>query len=855
MSTVQSEQNALADAEALFIWERQARPVMESIATAGDSPARAVVVGNAGSGKSTMLRELHRLLADRDAAPLLWGDSVDVSRVPASQALLVDDLHLLDSPRIASIRARAEDPDAALVVTSRPWPRVDALTSISRSLERSRPAIVLGHVSRSDVLTYLRAADQVIAGSCVDDILQFTGGVSWLVSEALALHDARDCADDSGHRAVMRAVEDRIAHRLDTISVELRLEIEALCVSPAGHDRLHAERDDIIAQGYAEGLLMRNGQPVPLVRAAVRSTIPVTRLIDLSANVADGLALSAAAGDSSYRDWVGGIQDPAIGAALMEHADRALDSDPGRAFELYVGALDCGLNPTALIGRQAQAAWASGNADLAASLLDSVPSSGPIPDSDRVADTSAAIWSMRGMMRMSDTVYRSLVPVGTETRARATIAAFGVGRMPEAVDSAQAPGLPSTLRVALELLDRGLRASMTADSTESAIADLVRASEMYTSAATSAPIPELPAVIAAIVAMNVGDLDVAHDVIENAIRGEQGGAWARTRLLLWRSWIAVQKARPGEARSALTHALEASSTRSARDTLLAQAIRVAIARRYEDSASLEAAWSAARDSILHTEVDLYLLLPLAELVTAAARVDDPGRLRPHFVSGLGIVEQLGSPPVWTTHLHWAGIQHGILLNLPDALEPHARALVTATAHSPIAAVMAQAGRVWTATLAGSVDADAVEAAAHGLASAGLGWDGARLAGHGANRTSDRRISARLLSCARELHPQEVTRKVARADDDAKSAAPAGPSGFTLSERERDVARLVLQGKTYAEIGETIFISPRTAEHHIAHIRRRLGASSRSDLIAKLRVVVDQDAGTGERAPIGQGQDA
>ncbi len=58
---------------------------------------------------------------------------------------------------------------------------------------------------------------------------------------------------------------------------------------------------------------------------------------------------------------------------------------------------------------------------------------------------------------------------------------------------------------------------------------------------------------------------------------------------------------------------------------------------------------------------------------------------------------------------------------------------------------------------------------------------------------------------------------------------------------------MLQGKTYAEIGETIFISPRTAEHHIAHIRRRLGATSRSDLIAKLRVVVEQSARGGERA--------
>ena len=53
---------------------------------------------------------------------------------------------------------------------------------------------------------------------------------------------------------------------------------------------------------------------------------------------------------------------------------------------------------------------------------------------------------------------------------------------------------------------------------------------------------------------------------------------------------------------------------------------------------------------------------------------------------------------------------------------------------------------------------------------------------------------------------------------------------------------MIEGKTYAEIGASIFISPRTAEHHIARIRRRLGATTRSDLITKLRLVIDAGAG-------------
>ena len=48
---------------------------------------------------------------------------------------------------------------------------------------------------------------------------------------------------------------------------------------------------------------------------------------------------------------------------------------------------------------------------------------------------------------------------------------------------------------------------------------------------------------------------------------------------------------------------------------------------------------------------------------------------------------------------------------------------------------------------------------------------------------------------------------------------------------------MLEGKTYREIGEAIYISPRTAEHHIARMRRRLGAENRSDLLVRLRLAL------------------
>jgi pimeloyl-ACP methyl ester carboxylesterase/DNA-binding CsgD family transcriptional regulator len=59
-------------------------------------------------------------------------------------------------------------------------------------------------------------------------------------------------------------------------------------------------------------------------------------------------------------------------------------------------------------------------------------------------------------------------------------------------------------------------------------------------------------------------------------------------------------------------------------------------------------------------------------------------------------------------------------------------------------------------------------------------------------------------------------------------APAAAEGIEeLSSRERDVLRLVAEGLTDAEIAERLVLSPHTVHRHVANIRRKLGAHSRS----------------------------
>jgi DNA-binding CsgD family transcriptional regulator len=63
---------------------------------------------------------------------------------------------------------------------------------------------------------------------------------------------------------------------------------------------------------------------------------------------------------------------------------------------------------------------------------------------------------------------------------------------------------------------------------------------------------------------------------------------------------------------------------------------------------------------------------------------------------------------------------------------------------------------------------------------------------------------------------------------------------TLSDREREVARLVVAGQTYREIGGRLYISAKTVEHHVSRMRQRLGAGTRSDLLARLRAELAEE---------------
>ena len=78
---------------------------------------------------------------------------------------------------------------------------------------------------------------------------------------------------------------------------------------------------------------------------------------------------------------------------------------------------------------------------------------------------------------------------------------------------------------------------------------------------------------------------------------------------------------------------------------------------------------------------------------------------------------------------------------------------------------------------------------------------------------------------RYVHPELGARLI-----DADAAAHRHAEEDPLSEREREVLRLLALGHTNQEIAKQLFISVRTAETHRAHIMQKLRLGSRAELV-------------------------
>jgi DNA-binding NarL/FixJ family response regulator len=87
-------------------------------------------------------------------------------------------------------------------------------------------------------------------------------------------------------------------------------------------------------------------------------------------------------------------------------------------------------------------------------------------------------------------------------------------------------------------------------------------------------------------------------------------------------------------------------------------------------------------------------------------------------------------------------------------------------------------------------------------------------------------AVRAVAAGERYVPPALGARLLAAEVEERQRAEADP----LSEREREVLRLLALGHTNQEIAKLLYISVRTAETHRAHIMQKLRLSSRAELV-------------------------
>ncbi|WP_284229497.1 isoniazid response ATPase/transcriptional regulator IniR [Mycobacterium antarcticum] len=816
-----------------------------SWASTPTEPAKVLVSGGVGTGKTLLLNEIRSSLR---ASGLTVIARVPRDADPADAAVVIDDAHLLDTSELERLRELVGDRAATMVLAIEPLSHRPALTALRTAMMREAPVVALGPLTPAEVH---RLAVDVLGGpaptNLVPAIMAATEGLPFLVHPALAAVTSADRGPAGGVVAAatrvalierLRLVDEPV---LDTLLLSsLSQELGPDDVGAAlGTDQDEAQR--LVDVARASGLIAPSHRPAftDSLHRSVAQIVGAARHRRVEeALLEKQIQNSTLSMDLALRLAEHGLRDARLAEALTDLAAHNRGR-PATAARLYRAATEVGARE--IDAKLADALALTGDCATAGRLADELLGSDDPEARAAAVRIGASVAVHDGSAAQAAELFRWLGPYpDAVVGAAAVVAALGVGDVAaaQAGMSGDASGPPTSTARAARSLAEGLL--LTLDSTyPTAIA---RLAQSMTEQSADVVTPDTPAALIALVALHGGDSVRARSVISRAVRhtgGDDGFVAHRHTLLL--AWARMLDGQLAAASADAASVARAQLHR--RDALWAAALQTAIARRGGDSGAVQKHWYAAMEVLSEYSMDVFALLPLGELWVAAARLRQVDLIQPAVDSAFELLDRLGSPTLWSVPLHWSGVHAGILANSPGSVAPHGQAMTAAAPHSPFARALASAGRTWLRVLANHVDSGEVTAAARSLTQFGLTWDATRLASQAALQTPDGRVSGVMLQLARDLKVAAPGGEDATdATEAPAAAAPAQASSsmapsFRLSEREREVAELLLQGMPYRDIGSQLFISAKTVEHHVARIRRRLGAESRSELLSMLRAIL------------------
>ncbi|MFV9431990.1 LuxR C-terminal-related transcriptional regulator [Rhodococcus aetherivorans] len=794
------------------------RPIPREVTralTVAASP-RLLLVGGTGTGKSAVLASLRTDLAD---------------------ARIVDDAHRMTAAELQELVDHIRDAPTGIVVATEARPHRAEMRSLTAAFAGHGTVVELGSWTPREIAGRAASFELRLAPPQIRALHRLTGGVPHLVDTAFeAVRTEGDV-----RRVVEEAIRRQLLADLDLTAALALVDLGA-ALDPgelAAVLDIPVERAlDLVDAARASGLLgtdaaslTTGASGVPAGVLGRHNLFAVARRLLATRIDAGTLTPQLARGLATI-----GLTDPHLADRLV---DFAADAPPHEAAELLDAAVPAGADPATLAVRRAEVAFAAGDLERAEQITDRLLDRADTADVDdlRAATRiSASIAAHRGMLDRSADLFEWLGPdrVGTDAPLAATVLlAAGRPSAAEHLRGAATSGAPTSSASAARLLEEGLRESVGGDG-RIAMNRLARALTSLGSDGSLRAWPDTVDAVAALLCLHSGELGHARAILD---RPET--PTVRNRILVaWTEMLGGDLAA-----AAATAEAVAPEVTGQRDLLFFHALQVGLARRNADLGALTVRWQAAQSVVAEYSVDLFGLLPLGELWLAAVRLGESARVAHLVAAARALLTTLGEPPLWGAALHWYGVQAAIAADRPADLVPHARALALAAETTAYAAVLARAGHAWLSVLRGEVDAVRIREAAESLASVGLPWDGAKLAGEAALRTDDTTVATGLLQVARTIRQDGPAGRAPV--DIAPDAPPGGPDESplgarekpgALSEREAQVADLVVSGLTYREVGNHLYISAKTVEHHVARIRRRLGAGSRSELLSLLRAM-------------------